>query len=428
MTAYPSDALSVQLPTLKSGPVSVAGWIYRVRHIGGLTFVVIRDGQGLMQVRHDDADAPLPGLEPEMAVRVSGVLVADPRAPGGVEIREPAFRVLAESESPLPFHLGAPALEAGLDLRLNYRTLSLRHPAARPVFHLEAALAQGFRNCLNAQHFTEVWTPKLLGTASESGANVFSVQYFDREAYLAQSPQFYKQMLVAAFGRVFEIGPVFRAEPHDTARHLSQYTSMDMEMGFIEDHHTVMAVLRDVVAFMLETARPESAVDWPKVPDTIPAVHFADALDLVSEGLGEDVRHEPDLAPAHEQWLGEWAKSRYGSDFLFVEGYPMQKRPFYTTPDPARPLYSNSFDLLFRGQEIVTGGQRLHRYQDYLNALDNRGLSRAGLEGYLDAFRYGMPPHGGFAIGLERLASRLMGLSNIRDAALFPRDLKRLEP
>ncbi len=428
MTPYPSDALSVQLPALKSGPVSVAGWIHRVRRIGGLTFVVIRDGLGLMQVRHSDADAPLPRLEPEMAVRVSGVLVQESRAPDGVEIREPAFDVLSEPESPLPFHLGAPTLEAGLDLRLNHRTASLRHPSIRQVFQIEAALAEGFRSGLAARHFTEVWTPKLLGCASESGANVFSVQYFDREAFLAQSPQFYKQMLVGVFGRVYEIGPVFRAEPHDTVRHLSQYTSMDVEMGFIDDHHTVMAVLRDVMDVMLQTARPESALDWPKVPDAIPVVHFADALEMVSEGLGEDVRHEPDLAPAHEQWLGAWAKSQYGSDFLFVEGYPMQKRPFYTAPDPARALYSNSFDLLFRGQEIVTGGQRLHRYQDYLEALQERGMSTAGLEGYLEAFRLGMPPHGGFAIGLERLASRLMGLANIRDAALFPRDLKRLEP
>lgn len=428
MTPYPSDALSVQLPGLKSGPVSVAGWIHRVRHIGGLTFVVIRDGLGLMQVRHSDADALLPGLEPEMAVRVSGVLVQEPRAPGGVEIREPAFVVLSEPESPLPFHLGAPTLEAGLDLRLNHRTASLRHPSVRQVFQVEAALAEGFRRALTTRNFTEVWTPKLLGCASESGANVFSVQYFDREAFLAQSPQFYKQMLVGVFGRVFEIGPVFRAEPHDTARHLSQYTSMDMEMGFIDDHHTVMAVLRDVMDVMLQTARPESAPEWPEVPDKIPVVHFTDALEMVSEGLGEDVRHEPDLAPAHEQWLGAWAKSQYGSDFLFVEGYPMEKRPFYTAPDPARPLYSNSFDLLFRGQEIVTGGQRLHRYPDYLDALHERDMSTVGIEGYLEAFRFGMPPHGGFAIGLERLASRLMGLANIRDAALFPRDLKRLEP
>jgi len=218
--------------------------------------------------------------------------------------------------------------------------------------------------------------------------------------------------MVGVFERVYEVGPVFRAEPHDTVRHLAQYTSLDAELGFITDHREVMAVVRSVVAGMLDGTGVE-------VPAEIPAIHFADAMDL----LGAD---EPDLAPAHERWLGEWAVREYGSELLFVTGYPMVKRPFYTHPEPGRPGYSNSFDLLFRGMEIVTGGQRLHRYGDYVAALDGQDL--APYEAYLQAFRHGMPPHGGFALGLERFVARLTGAANVRQTTLFPRDLHRLSP
>ncbi|CAN5510638.1 hypothetical protein BH24CHL1_BH24CHL1_15140 [soil metagenome] len=240
---------------------------------------------------------------------------------------------------------------------------------------------------------------------------------------------------MGVFERVFEIGPVFRAEPHDTTRHLNQYTSLDAEFGFIEDHHTVMRMLNQTIAGMLDAVGSQQGealqllgTELPDVPTSIPVVHFSDALEMVSEATGEDVRSEPDLAPAHERWLGEWALREHGSDFVFVEGYPMTKRPFYTHPDPARPAYSNSFDLLFRGLELVTGGQRLHRYADYLSALEKLGQSPEPVESYLQAFKYGMPPHGGFAIGLERFVAQIVGASNVRETTLFPRDLSRLTP
>jgi nondiscriminating aspartyl-tRNA synthetase len=264
---------------------------------------------------------------------------------------------------------------------------------------------------------TEIFTPKLVAAASESGANLFGVDYFGRTAYLAQSPQFYKQLMVGVFERVYEVGPVFRAEPHHTGRHLAQYTSLDVEVGFISDHRDVMAVAREVVAGMVEAAGRAT------VDGEIPAVHFADALRIA--GAPDD---EPDLAPAHERAVGEWASREYGSDFVFVTGYPLAKRPFYTHPDPDRPEYSNSFDLLFRGMELITGGQRLHRYEDYVEALGERGLPLEPYRSYVDAFRYGMPPHGGFAIGLERFVARLLRLGNVREAAAFPRDRTRLEP
>jgi len=256
------------------------------------------------------------------------------------------------------------------------------------------------------------------------------VDYFGRPAYLAQSPQFYKQTLVGVFERVYEIGPVFRAEPHDTVRHLAEYVSLDVEFAFIEDHRDVIALLRDVVAGMVDGIRefaPDALrrldITLPDVPPAFPVIHFADALALVGAPEGE-----PDLAPAHERALGDWARREHGSDFVAVEGYPMRKRPFYTHPQPSNPTWSNSFDLLFRGLELTTGGQRLHRYRDYVDALAASGETIEPYETYLQTFRHGMPPHGGFAIGLERWVARLVGAENIRETALFPRDLHRLTP
>ncbi len=245
----------------------------------------------------------------------------------------------------------------------------------------------------------------------------------------------FKQIMVGVFERVFEVGPVFRAEPHDSTRHLNEYVSLDVEFGFIKDHTTVMALLRDVIASMLQTLSERYAaelallrVQMPVVPERIPAIHFADAQELILKLHGVDVRGEPDLSPQDERWLGEWAQREYGSDFLFVTGYPLRKRPFYTHPDPQRPEYSNSFDLLFRGTELVTGGQRLHRYEDYLAALEKAHLPLEPFAYYLDAFKYGMPPHGGFAIGSERLLMQLLGASSVKLTTAFPRDLNRLAP
>jgi nondiscriminating aspartyl-tRNA synthetase len=281
-----------------------------------------------------------------------------------------------------------------------------------------------------------VQTPKLVASATEGGANVFAVDYFGRKAYLAQSPQFYKQIMVGVFERVYEVGPVFRAEPHDTIRHINEYVSLDVEMGFIRDHRDVMAMLTAVMGGITGHLRdryaPELALlgaRLPEVPAEIPALYFPEAQELILARWGENCRGEPDLAPQHERWLGEWAQQEHGSDFLFVVGYPMAKRPFYTHPNPADPRFSNSFDLLFRGTELVTGGQRLHLYQDYLDSAAARGYTDlAPFETYFEVFKHGMPPHGGFAIGLERFIMQLMALDNIRLATLFPRDLTRLAP
>jgi nondiscriminating aspartyl-tRNA synthetase len=415
--------------------VRLAGWLHHQRHLARVAFLLVRDGWGITQVVVDDAGlrARTADLSPETVVEVEGLVVLSDQAPGGVELHDPEVRVVSTPEVAPPFELRRPQLDARLPTLLDNAALALRHPTRRATARVAAASVAGFRRALDELGFTEVHTPKIVATATETGADLFELDYFGTPAFLAQSPQLYKQVMVGALERVYEVGPVFRAEPHATARHLAQYTSLDAELGFVRDHADVMAVVREAVAGMVAevAARAAPAVDLlaielPDVPPEIPAVHFADAQRLIEASTGEAVLGEPDLAPAHERWLGDWARREHGSDLLFVVGYPMAKRPFYTHPDPDRPGFSNSFDLLFRGVELVTGGQRLHRYDDYLAALG--GTDLAPLDGYLAAFRHGMPPHGGFALGLERWVARLCGAANVREVTLFPRDMTRLAP
>jgi nondiscriminating aspartyl-tRNA synthetase len=392
--------------------VRLAGWVHATRDLGHVGFVLVRDRAGLAQVVVEgSAD-----FQPETVVEVEGDAVAMPQAPGGVELHAPSFHVLAEPAAPPPIDLRRPELRETLPTILDHAPLALRHPRRRARFELAAASLHGFRSTLDRLGFTEISTPKIVAAATESGANVFGLDYFGRRAYLAQSPQLYKQMLVGVFERVYETGRVFRAEPHDTGRHLAEYTSLDAELGFVRDHHDVMAVVREAIAGMVGAIGERASravellgIELPEIPAEIPWVHFADT--------GVD---DVDLAPADERRLCE----QHG-ELVFVTGFPLAKRPFYTHPEPGRPEFSNSFDLLFRGLEIVTGGQRLHRHGDYVAAL---GGETGPYEGYLQAFRYGMPPHGGFALGLERWVARLTGDGNIRETTLFPRDQTRLSP
>ncbi len=414
--------------------VLLAGWLHQLRRMGGVNFLILRDRKGLLQIVLNEL-RKLPHILPESVLQISGLVVTEPRAHGGYELHDVEIEVLSPVTEALPYSIHHPQVNVHLDTFLDHAIIGLRHPRQRAQFRLSAGLVAGFRATLNGLDFTEIQSPKLVGAATESGSNVFEVDYFGRPAYLAQSPQFYKQMMTTVFERVYEVGPVFRAEPHDTTRHVNEYVSLDAELAFIQDHHDVMAVVEKAIGGMIETIRSQCAdeiallqANLPVVQTPLPEIYFPDAQQLIFERWGEDCRGEPDLAPQHERWLGQWASETYHSDFLFVKGYPMEKRPFYTHPQPSDPRYSNSFDLLFRGTELVTGGQRLHRYQDYLQALQARGIQPEAISGYLEAFRYGAAPHGGFAIGLERFVMQLLGLSNIREATLFPRDLNRITP
>jgi nondiscriminating aspartyl-tRNA synthetase len=428
---------SVDLPNHVGQNVVVAGWLQRLRRLSQISFLIIRDGRGTVQAVLDNPALVerLAALPSESVVRLEGEVVSTPQAPRGVELRVQQLEVVSAADEQPPFELHRPEIAAQLPTFLDHAAVGLRHPRHRALFRLAAASVAGFRHTLASEHFVEIFTPKLVATATEGGANVFAVDYFGRPAYLAQSPQFYKQTMVGVFERVFEVGPVFRAEPHDTPRHLNQYASLDVEMGFVEDHTTVMALLERTIAGMLSHIKVSATAeleilgcDLPEVPAHMPVIDFVDAQRLIQVATGEDVLGEPDLAPSHERWLGEWAVREHGSDFVFVTGYPLAKRPFYTHPDPTRPGQSNSFDLIFRGLELVTGGQRLHRYADYLSVLAERGQDPAPFAGYLEAFKHGMPPHGGFAMGLERWVARLVGAANVRETTLFPRDMQRLSP
>ncbi|BCB78977.1 aspartate--tRNA(Asn) ligase [Phytohabitans flavus] len=433
--------LSTQLPAHIGETVRLAGWVHRRRLLKSVAFLIVRDRAGLSQVVVTDPGvrAQIEAVGEETAVELTGEAVANAAAPAGVEVVEPLVRVLGATAEPPPFDLFRPELGATLPTQLDHASLSLRHATRASALRVSAAAVAGFRSTLDGLGFVEVHTPKIVASSTESGANVFAIDYFGRPAFLAQSPQFYKQVMVGVFERVYEVGPVFRAEPHETGRHLAQYTSLDAELGFVEDHRDVMAVLAEVIRGMVAATGLPAAL-----PAEFPALHFTEALkiagappdepDSVSSpvrrvaGTRRDEQGPVDLAPAHERAVGEWALAEHGSDVVFVTGYPAAKRPFYTHPDPTRPGYTNGFDLLFRGVELVTGGQRLHRYEDYVAALAARGEPLAPYESYVEAFRHGMPPHGGFAIGLERFVARLTGAANVREVTAFPRDRHRLTP
>ena len=413
--------------------VRLQGWVQTTRQMGGIGFLVLRDGFGTAQAVFEGSEIDLPF--PETIIGLTGTIQANEQAPGGFELVQPEIETITAVCESAPVPMGKKELKAGLPTLLEEAVVLNRHPSRRALFKLSAGVMAAFRAHLNSNGFTEFQSPKLVGSATEGGANVFELDYFGRKAWLAQSPQFYKQMMVGVFERVYEVGPVFRAEAHNTSRHINEYVSLDVEFGFIENHFTVMALVEELFTAIFEHLAQHNEtelklldVKMPVTNGSFPHIHFREALELITAETGERVIGATDLSPQHERWLGEWAYRTHGSDFLFVVGYPMVKRPFYTHPNPAAPEWSNSFDLLFRGTELITGGQRRHIYSDYLNALAEAGLSAEPFAHYLDAFKFGMPPHGGFAIGLERLIMQLCQLPNVKLATLFPRDMQRLAP
>lgn len=434
--------LSTELASYAGQTVLLQGWLHNLRAMGEVNFLVLRDRAGLAQAILSPEDlTPLEGLAVESIIELQGVVVEAPPAPSGYELHQVTVTVLDPVTEPPPFELNKKTVKASLPVFLDHAVIGHRNPKRRAVLKISAGIMYAFRHTLHELDFTEIQTPKMVGSATESGAEVYAVEHFGQTAYLAQSPQFYKQIMVGVFERVYEVGPVFRAEKHATRRHINEYVSMDAEFGFITDHFDVMEMVTSVIQGILnclETNQASALAELKvKMPQTslcddrplFPWIQFADAQELLTEKYGvTDAIGEPDLTPEHERLLGQWALETYGSDFLFVVGYPMKKRPFYTHPDPADATYSNSFDLLFRGTELITGGQRLHRHRDYLEAAERFGYDPAGFETYFETFKHGMPRHGGFAIGLERFVMQLLELENIRLATLFPRDIQRLTP
>lgn len=424
------------LETPEGTEVKLEGAVHIIRDMGEVAFVILRKSEGLVQCVYEEGSVnfPLKDLKEESAVAVTGTVKKEDRAPGGVEVRLQTITVLSEPTEPMPLAVNKWKMNTSLEAMLNMRPIALRNVRERAKFRIQEGVVRAFRDFLHSQGFTEIHTPKIGAKGAEGGANIFKLEYFHRPAVLAQSPQFYKQMLVGVFDRVFEVGPVFRAEKHNTKRHLNEYTSLDFEMGYIDGFEDIMAMETGFLQYTMKLLERDYAkelkmlgVTLPNV-EQIPAVRFDEAKQKVAEKYHRQIRNPYDLEPEEEALIGQYYKEECGADFVFVTHYPSKKRPFYAMDDPADPTYTLSFDLLYHGLEITTGGQRIHDYQMLLDKIEKRGMTTEGMEQYLAVFKYGMPPHGGLGIGLERLTMKLVGEDNVRETTLFPRDLSRLEP
>mgnify|MGYP002552461707 CR=1 FL=1 len=422
--------------SLLNQEVVLEGAVHSIRNMGDVAFVILRRKEGLFQtvVENEKANLSIHDLKEAMTLRVKGILHEEERAPHGREVRVQEIEILSSPAEPMPLAIDKWKLNTSLEAKLNLRPIALRNVQERSKFKIQEALTRAFRDFLYEQGFTEIHTPKIGARGAEGGANLFKFSYFHKPAVLAQSPQFYKQMMVGVFDRVFETGPVFRAEKHNTKRHLNEYTSLDFEMGYIDGFEDIMGMETGFLQYAMELLKKDYSkelqilkIQLPKV-DQIPAVRFDKAKELVSEKYNRKIRNPYDLEPEEEALIGRYFKEEYDADFVFVTHYPSKKRPFYAMDDPEDARFTLSFDLLFKGLEITTGGQRIHDYNMLVQKIEDRGMTQEGMEQYLDTFKHGMPPHGGLGIGLERLTMQLLGEENVREACLFPRDLNRLEP
>lgn len=411
--------------------VLVRGRVTNIRALNNLTFIQIQDYTSNIQVVFEK------NLEVKIseAVEITGKTIKDERSKTGFEIQGSEITIIAPCIEELPFDLAKKDLNLQLSTLLDNRTLSLRHPKTIAIFKLYDILLKAYEIVMREEGFTEVKTPKTLAAASEGGANFFKVDYFEKEAYLAQSPQFYKQILTGVFERVFEIGPVFRAEPHFTTRHVNEYISLDAEMAFINSFKDITAMITRVFKKMFKIIAFEGKpyleawnVEVPEVPDQIPHIKLAEIRKIIKEKYDYEIPAETDIDPEGERLACRYAKEEFNSDFIFVTHYPWKDKPFYTMPSPDNPEETEGFDLLFKGLELITGSQRIHDYNMLIENMKKKGVKPDGMEFYLDTFKYGMAPHGGWGLGSERIIQQLLGLPTIKEAILFPRDVKRISP
>ena len=416
--------------------IILEGAVHSIRDMGEIAFVILRKREGLIQTVWEEGktDMELSEIREGDYIHVTGQIKDEERAPHGKEVRLSTIRHLSHVSCPLPLPIDKWKLNTSLEAKLDRRSLSLRNIRERARFRIQEGIVRGFRDFLYEQGFTEIHTPKIGAKSAEGGANMFRLSYFHRPAVLQQSPQLYKQMMVGVFDRVFETGPVFRAEKHNTRRHLNEYTSLDFEMGYIHSFLDICAMETGFLQYTMNLLEKEYNKELKllniTLPDVekIPYVRFDEAKRLVSEKYNRKIRNPFDLEPEEEELIGKYFKEEYDADFVFVTHYPSKKRPFYAMDDPEDTRYTLSFDLLYHGLEITTGGQRIHDLSMLEEKIEAKDMTEEGLEQYLDAFRFGMPPHGGLGIGLERLTMQLLGEDNVREACLFPRDMSRLEP
>ncbi|SHK77333.1 nondiscriminating aspartyl-tRNA synthetase [Clostridium cavendishii DSM 21758] len=413
--------------------VVIQGFVHRIRRLKSISFIILRDRTGFVQCVADNNSFDISDLKLESVVEVNGEVKTGENVFNNFEVLIEKINIINSVKCELPIELNKEDLDINLETMLNNRVLSLRHQKINAIFKIQNIIVRSFREFLSKEGFTEIFTPKLVSEGAEGGTEVFKLKYFEKEAYLAQSPQFYKQMMVGAgFERVFEVAHVYRAEEHNTSRHLNEYVSMDFEMGFIEDEKDIMKMEEELLKIILKNVKNEGKscldvlkVNIPIIDKPIPTMKFNEAIELLKREYNKNDL-EGDLDPEAEKLLGRYVKEKLDSDFLFLTHYPRKKRPMYTMPCGEEETHS--FDLLFRGVEITTGGQRIHDYDNLIKNIVYKGLSPENYESYTEVFKYGMPKHGGLAIGLERITAQLLDLENIREATLITRDRTRLTP
>jgi nondiscriminating aspartyl-tRNA synthetase len=415
--------------------LALNGSVYRIRDMGTFAFIILRTARHLVQCVFDRelCDFDLSKLQENDSVKVTGIIKLDERATNGFELSLRSIDILSSPFTQMPISINKRGLNVSLETNLENRPYVLRNHKQRAVFKIQEGIVSGFRNHMLANGFTEIHSPKIVKAGAEGGANIFKLDYFGEKAFLNQSPQFYKQTMVGVFDRVFEIAPVYRAEKHNTSRHLNEYIGLDFEMGYINDMYDVMAMETSMLHAVMEELKTNYSaelsilnVTLPEI-NTIPALTFIEAKEILKNS-GHKIKNYYDFEPDEEIAISDYIKKEYNSEFVFITHFPSSKRPFYAMDDREDPDYALSFDLFFRGLEVTTGGQRIHDYNEQVLKMKDKGLDPDEFKSYLMIHKYGMPPHGGLGIGLERLLMRLLNQQNVREASLFPRDMTRLEP
>lgn len=422
-----------ELNSMINERVLIQGWVHKIRKLKSISFVILRDRTGLVQCVVENTAMEEKNFRLESVVSFEGIVKEGKNSLNSFEVQVEQFEIINGTKEELPIEINSEKLNVNLDTMLNNRVLSLRHERINSIFKIQNLIVEGFREYLTSQGFTEIFTPKIVSEGAEGGTEIFEVKYFENKAYLAQSPQFYKQMMVGAgFERVFEIAHVYRAEQHNTNRHLNEYVSMDLEMGFIEDENQVMNLEEELLKYILSKISLKGKkylsileMEIPQINSTIPRMKLSEAIEILKNKYGK-TELKGDLDPEGEKLISRHVKEQYGCDFVFLTHYPRRKRPMYTMPCGENETHS--FDLLFKGLEITTGGQRIHRYEQLVENMRYKGLEPENYKSYTAIFKYGMPKHGGLAIGLERITAQLLGLENVREATLIPRDRTRLVP
>jgi len=418
--------------------VTVAGWVNSKRSYGKLVFIDLRDRSGIIQIVGNEI---LAELKEEFVVQITGNVrdraekyFNDKIITGKIELEAESIKILSSAEE-MPFDIHQPELNVTLPVLLDNRSLSFRNQKVSEVFKVQETIVKTFREFLGKQDFTEIQIPTIVATATEGGSELFSIDYFGKKAYLAQSPQFYKQIMVSIFERVFTVAHAYRAEPSVTTRHITEYLGLDCEWGFIESWEDIMNIADGVVKAIFKAVKDnhqnvldDYKIEIPQTTKNTPRVKLKEALQIIFDRTGRDIRKEPDLDPEGEREICKYALEKFGSDIIFITHFPTKKRPAYAYPDPESPTETLSFDLLGKGVEWITGGQRINDYKTLQESFKSRGIDISSFEKpYFEAFKFGMPPEGGFCIGLERITQNILELENIRQASLFPRDMERVD-